>query len=289
MGSGSTAESSRLGSHDLAFQAMSGSIATATSAAPISLVKRRSGCEPNRSGLRTTTATSSGRTLIDAARAGATIKAALSAMYQEGRFLGGFDWAGPAWPLSRSFVGRRLALPWARGDSGLRCRGVRTGLLRWADQVLTRSRPRAASTPRISRSPVAVTPWRSRRPCWLTCPSAPVRRTCSGYQTPPLPETLAARTRKAGRAEPSAGSNHSTVRAMSRLGQCAGLRTKPDGRVARRTTGMNRGVVGKRDVCRRAPHRPIRGRRSQHWAGRPHGSQWRPVRIRQALIVGVVV
>jgi hypothetical protein len=32
--------------------------------------------------------------LIDAARAGATIKAALSAMYQERRFLGGFDWAG---------------------------------------------------------------------------------------------------------------------------------------------------------------------------------------------------
>jgi hypothetical protein len=32
--------------------------------------------------------------LIDANRAGATIKAALSAMYQEGRFLGGFDWAG---------------------------------------------------------------------------------------------------------------------------------------------------------------------------------------------------
>jgi hypothetical protein len=33
--------------------------------------------------------------LIDAARAGATIKAALSAMYAEGRFLGGFEWSGP--------------------------------------------------------------------------------------------------------------------------------------------------------------------------------------------------
>ena len=33
--------------------------------------------------------------LIDAARAGATIKAALSAMYAQGRFLGGFDWSGP--------------------------------------------------------------------------------------------------------------------------------------------------------------------------------------------------
>jgi len=32
--------------------------------------------------------------LIDAARAGATIKAALSAMYAEGRFLGGFEWRG---------------------------------------------------------------------------------------------------------------------------------------------------------------------------------------------------
>ena len=30
--------------------------------------------------------------LIDAARAGWTIQAALSAMYEEGRFLGGFDW-----------------------------------------------------------------------------------------------------------------------------------------------------------------------------------------------------
>ena len=33
--------------------------------------------------------------LIDAARAGATIKAALSAMHAEGRFLGGFEWSGP--------------------------------------------------------------------------------------------------------------------------------------------------------------------------------------------------
>lgn len=32
---------------------------------------------------------------IDAERAGATIKAALSAMYQEDRFLGGFEWEGP--------------------------------------------------------------------------------------------------------------------------------------------------------------------------------------------------
>ncbi len=32
---------------------------------------------------------------IDAGRAGATIKAALSAMYDEGRFLGGFEWSGP--------------------------------------------------------------------------------------------------------------------------------------------------------------------------------------------------
>jgi hypothetical protein len=33
--------------------------------------------------------------LIDAARAGATIKAALSVMYSEGRFLGGFQWISP--------------------------------------------------------------------------------------------------------------------------------------------------------------------------------------------------
>jgi hypothetical protein len=33
--------------------------------------------------------------LIDGARAGATIKAALTALYAENRFLGGFEWAGP--------------------------------------------------------------------------------------------------------------------------------------------------------------------------------------------------
>ena len=33
--------------------------------------------------------------LIDAPRAGLTIKAALSPMYAEGRFLGGFEWHGP--------------------------------------------------------------------------------------------------------------------------------------------------------------------------------------------------
>lgn len=33
--------------------------------------------------------------LIDAERAGATIKAALSDMYAEGRYLGGFHWSGP--------------------------------------------------------------------------------------------------------------------------------------------------------------------------------------------------
>jgi hypothetical protein len=32
--------------------------------------------------------------LIDAQRAGATIKAALSSMYAQGRFLGGFEWSG---------------------------------------------------------------------------------------------------------------------------------------------------------------------------------------------------
>jgi len=33
--------------------------------------------------------------LIDGVRAGAVIKSALTAMYAEGRFLGGFDWSGP--------------------------------------------------------------------------------------------------------------------------------------------------------------------------------------------------
>ncbi|KKB84915.1 XRE family transcriptional regulator [Devosia limi DSM 17137] len=33
--------------------------------------------------------------LMDGTRAGETIKAALSLMYEEGRFLGGFSWSGP--------------------------------------------------------------------------------------------------------------------------------------------------------------------------------------------------
>ena len=33
--------------------------------------------------------------LIDAERAGSTIKAALSALYEQERFLGGFEWSGP--------------------------------------------------------------------------------------------------------------------------------------------------------------------------------------------------
>jgi Domain of unknown function (DUF5680) len=44
--------------------------------------------------------------LIDATRAGETIKAALSAMYAQERFLGGFDWHGPH--------GRYL--DWSEGD-----------------------------------------------------------------------------------------------------------------------------------------------------------------------------
>ncbi|WP_337267631.1 DUF5680 domain-containing protein [Oryzifoliimicrobium ureilyticus] len=34
--------------------------------------------------------------LIDGTRAGDTIRAALSEMYRQGRFLGGFDWSGPS-------------------------------------------------------------------------------------------------------------------------------------------------------------------------------------------------
>ena len=46
--------------------------------------------------------------LIDGRRAGETIKAALSAMYGEGRFLGGFEWAGE--------YGRYIDA--SRGDAG---------------------------------------------------------------------------------------------------------------------------------------------------------------------------
>ena len=93
-GSGSTAESSRRGSHDLAFHSdewlYRDSYFGGTDFLGQETVWFRA--EPvwaeNYYGyiLRPD--------LIDAARAGATIKAALSAMYQQGRFLGGFDWAG---------------------------------------------------------------------------------------------------------------------------------------------------------------------------------------------------
>lgn len=43
--------------------------------------------------------------LIDGTRAGDTIKAALTIMYGEGRFLGGFDWPGPHGRYSDSSIG----------------------------------------------------------------------------------------------------------------------------------------------------------------------------------------
>jgi hypothetical protein len=43
--------------------------------------------------------------LIDATRAGQTIKSALTAMYNEGRFLGGFEWTGPFGRYSDSSIG----------------------------------------------------------------------------------------------------------------------------------------------------------------------------------------
>jgi hypothetical protein len=95
VGSGAAAESSRLGSHDLTFASdewlYRDSYFGGTDFLGQETVWLRA--EPvwaeNYYGyiLRPD--------LIDATQAGATIKAALSAMYQEGRFLGGFDWAGP--------------------------------------------------------------------------------------------------------------------------------------------------------------------------------------------------
>ena len=94
VGSGSPAESSRLGSHDLTFSSdqwfYRDSYFGGTDFLGQETVWFRA--EPvwaeNYYGyiLRPD--------LIDAARAGATIKDALSALYQQGRFLGGFDWAG---------------------------------------------------------------------------------------------------------------------------------------------------------------------------------------------------
>jgi Domain of unknown function (DUF5680) len=95
VGSGATAESSRLGSHDLTFASdewlyrdsyfggteFLGQETVWFAAEPI--------WAENYYGyiLRPD--------LIDAAQAGTTIKAALSAMYQRGHFLGSFDWPGP--------------------------------------------------------------------------------------------------------------------------------------------------------------------------------------------------
>lgn len=52
---------------------------------------------------------------IDAARAGVTIKAALAALYAQGRFLGGFSWSGPHGvytDTSRGDVGRFTGREW---------------------------------------------------------------------------------------------------------------------------------------------------------------------------------
>ena len=94
VGSGSTAESSLLGSHDFAFHSdewlYRDSYFGGTDFLGQETVWFRA--EPvwaeNYYGyiLRPD--------LIDAVQAGLTIKAALSAMYQEGRFLGGLDWFG---------------------------------------------------------------------------------------------------------------------------------------------------------------------------------------------------
>jgi hypothetical protein len=95
VGSGAPAESSRLGSHDLTF-ASEGWIYRDSYFGGTDFLGQETvwlRAEPvwaeNYYGyiLRPD--------LIDATQAGATIKAALTAMYQEGRFLGGFDWAGP--------------------------------------------------------------------------------------------------------------------------------------------------------------------------------------------------
>ena len=114
VGSGAAAESSRLGSHDLTFASdewlYRDSYFGGTDFLGQETVWLRA--EPvwaeNYYGyiLRPD--------LIDATQAGATIKAALSAMYQEGRFLGGFDWAGPMaaikinlWGTSHTSTGER--------------------------------------------------------------------------------------------------------------------------------------------------------------------------------------
>jgi hypothetical protein len=94
VGGGITAESSRLGSHDLTFESNDWLYRDSYIGGTDFLGQETVwfGKEPvwaeNYYGyiLRPD--------LIDANQAGATIKTALSAMYQEGRFLGSFDWAG---------------------------------------------------------------------------------------------------------------------------------------------------------------------------------------------------
>ncbi|WP_332688920.1 DUF5680 domain-containing protein [Devosia sp.] len=67
--------------------------------------------------------------LIDAQRAGETIKAALSAMYAEGRFLGGFNWSGPHGDYEDKSEG---AVELFHGEETIYCNGIRAYGLRYS-------------------------------------------------------------------------------------------------------------------------------------------------------------
>jgi len=94
VGSGSTAESSRLGSHDLAFHSDEWLYRDSHFGGTDFLDQRTFGFQAESVWAENYYGYILRPDLIDAARAGATIKDAVSALYRQGRFLGGFDWAG---------------------------------------------------------------------------------------------------------------------------------------------------------------------------------------------------
>jgi hypothetical protein len=93
VGSGSTAESSRLGSHDLAFHSDEWLYRDSHFGGTDFLDQRTFGFQAESVWAENYYGYILRPDLIDAARAGATIKDAVSALYRQGRFLGGFDWA----------------------------------------------------------------------------------------------------------------------------------------------------------------------------------------------------
>jgi Domain of unknown function (DUF5680) len=95
VGGGETAEPSRLGSHDLTFQDADWSYRDSYFGGTDFLGQEAVWLESEPVWAMSYYGYILRPDLIDGERAGETIKAALSAMYAQGQFLGGFEWTGP--------------------------------------------------------------------------------------------------------------------------------------------------------------------------------------------------